>query len=210
MSDTGFREIQLSGKHVVFLFMAGAVAAIAIFLLGVSVGRGAVKPDAGADPAASPAPVAETDASQALPPATLPARGELQYQAILQGKTDPQAATPSPSPSTSPAASSMPDPAPARPAAPPPPSASPAATPATPAPKAAVAGSWYVQIDSFNDRDNAMRRIAQLKTKGFVASLHVASGAAPYKVRMGPYDEAFAATMMARLRKEGYSPSRTR
>ena len=209
MSDTGFREIQLSGKHVVFLFMAGAVAAIAIFLLGVSVGRSAAKSDAGADPLASSAPVAETDASQQLPPSTLPARGELQYQAILQGKTDPQTPTPSPSPSTSPA-SATPDPAPARPAATPTPSASPAATSATPAPKAAAAGSWYVQIDSFNDRDNAMRRIAQLKTKNFVATLYVASGAAPYKVRMGPYDEEAAAAMMARLRKEGYSPSRTR
>ena len=41
MSDQGFREIQLSGKQLVFLFMATVVVAVTVFLLGVSVGRGA-------------------------------------------------------------------------------------------------------------------------------------------------------------------------
>jgi cell division septation protein DedD len=40
MSDQGFREIQLGGKQLVFLFMASVVVAVAVFLLGVSVGRG--------------------------------------------------------------------------------------------------------------------------------------------------------------------------
>lgn len=38
--DDSFREIQLSGKHLVFLFMAGTVFAVVIFLSGVMVGRG--------------------------------------------------------------------------------------------------------------------------------------------------------------------------
>ena len=40
MTDQGFREIQLSGKQLVFLFMASVVLAVVVFLLGVSVGRG--------------------------------------------------------------------------------------------------------------------------------------------------------------------------
>ena len=40
MSDDGFSEIQLSGKQLVFLFMATTVIAVVIFLCGVLVGRG--------------------------------------------------------------------------------------------------------------------------------------------------------------------------
>ena len=38
--DDGFREIQLSGKQLVFLFMAVTVVSVVIFLCGVLVGRG--------------------------------------------------------------------------------------------------------------------------------------------------------------------------
>jgi cell division protein FtsN len=38
--DDGFHEIQLSGKQLVFLFMATTVVSIVIFLCGVLVGRG--------------------------------------------------------------------------------------------------------------------------------------------------------------------------
>ena len=40
MTDQEYREIQLSGKQIVFLFMSLVVVAVVIFLLGVSVGRG--------------------------------------------------------------------------------------------------------------------------------------------------------------------------
>lgn len=40
MQDEGFHEIQLNGKQLVFLFMAGTVVAVVIFLCGVMVGRG--------------------------------------------------------------------------------------------------------------------------------------------------------------------------
>ena len=39
MSEEGFHEIQLSGKQLVFLFMATTVVSVVIFLLGVVVGR---------------------------------------------------------------------------------------------------------------------------------------------------------------------------
>ena len=38
--DEAFREIQLSGKQLVFLFMAATVVSVVIFLCGVLVGRG--------------------------------------------------------------------------------------------------------------------------------------------------------------------------
>lgn len=40
MSDEGFHEVQLSGKQLVFLFMAATVVLVVIFLCGVLVGRG--------------------------------------------------------------------------------------------------------------------------------------------------------------------------
>ncbi len=48
LADDGFHEIQLSGKQLVFLFMAGATLAVMIFLCGVQVGRG-VKSDRAID-----------------------------------------------------------------------------------------------------------------------------------------------------------------
>ena len=39
-ADEAFHEIQLSGKQLVFLFMATTIVAVVIFLCGVQVGRG--------------------------------------------------------------------------------------------------------------------------------------------------------------------------
>jgi hypothetical protein len=85
VSDPGFREIHLSGKHVVFLFMAGAVAAVGIFLLGVSVGKGITKADADVQAAPSPAVTAADPASLAATD-TRPKPGELNYFGALQGR----------------------------------------------------------------------------------------------------------------------------
>src|SRR5438477_6653391 len=40
IEDDAFHEIQLSGKQLVFLFMAATVVSVVIFLCGVLVGRG--------------------------------------------------------------------------------------------------------------------------------------------------------------------------
>src|SRR3954451_8037773 len=40
VADDAFHEIQLSGKQLVFLFMATTIVAVVIFLCGVQVGRG--------------------------------------------------------------------------------------------------------------------------------------------------------------------------
>ena len=213
MNDSGFREIQLSGKQVVFLFMAGVVAAVAIFLLGVSVGRGVIQPGAAATAnTAAVGTVADAGPPGALPPPQTPKPGELQYHETLKGSGDakpvapPPAATTTPKPTATPTAS----PSPTVPASKPTPT--PATKPSAPSKPAAAAGEqWYVQVDSFASRDNASRRQAELKAKGFAASIYTAPGeGARYKVRIGPFDAAAADAMMARLRKEGYSPSRTR
>jgi cell division protein FtsN len=41
VSDEGFREIQLNGKQLIFLFMAATVFSVVVFLIGVMVGRNA-------------------------------------------------------------------------------------------------------------------------------------------------------------------------
>ncbi len=92
MSDEGFREIQLNGKQLIFLFMAVTVVLVVTFLFGVLTGRdlrqGAaateivssdVAPDSAAPPAAdSGQPPASVGSSPAVPPAA-PATEELSY-----------------------------------------------------------------------------------------------------------------------------------
>src|SRR5436190_7945415 len=122
LADDGFHEIQLSGKQLVFLFMATTILAVAIFLCGVQVGRN-VKSDrvieagdtvAAATPppaAATPSqPVAAGGPPAAEPPAPAPEPDdELSYAKRLQGD---QSAAPAeklkpPSPASPPSASAV-------------------------------------------------------------------------------------------------------
>ncbi len=100
-SDEAFREIQLNGKQLVFLFMVAAVASVVIFLCGVFVGRGVraerladgqtaapgavTTPDATAAAAPAPAP-AGSDPTTAPPP---PAVEDLSYFNRLEGSGQP-------------------------------------------------------------------------------------------------------------------------
>jgi cell division septation protein DedD len=72
-SDDGFREIQLNGKQLVFLFMATTIVAVVIFLCGVMVGRGVrgAPVPAGAESAA----VAPAGDLNAVPDTQAPGRG---------------------------------------------------------------------------------------------------------------------------------------
>jgi DedD protein len=77
VSDEGFREIQLNGKQLVFLFMAATVVSVVIFLCGVLVGRGvratAVVSDiAAADVGPDLGPTASTPAPENPAPAPAP------------------------------------------------------------------------------------------------------------------------------------------
>jgi DedD protein len=81
VSDEGFREIQLNGKQLIFLFMAVTVVSVVIFLFGVLVGRGVrqgpetadmvsgeVAPDSGQSASTrSAAPAAAANQSQPPP-----------------------------------------------------------------------------------------------------------------------------------------------
>ena len=81
--DDAFREIQLSGKQLVFVAMAGLVIAVVIFLFGVQVGRGVLAqrglPEA-ADAVSSPEPpLASAPVSQPSSGAPVTAGEKLSY-----------------------------------------------------------------------------------------------------------------------------------
>ena len=152
MSDEGFREIQLNGKQLIFLFMAVTVVLVVTFLLGLLTGRGVregaaateiasteVVPDPGLAPAAdnaagpSPAP-SSTSPAPAAPPVE-----ELSYAERLLRDTPPEENL---KPATSePASTSAPvvqEPVPDRAPAPSPKASAPA--PAAPAPAVPAPG----------------------------------------------------------------------
>jgi DedD protein len=205
MSDQRFREIQLTGKQLVFLFMASVVVAVSIFLLGVSVGRGVRgTTQASAEPATDQAGAIEVPAR--MPPETQPTPADLSYHTKLQGQTPPPQAPPRPAPAEA-ARSTAPPPAatdqgrassaPTRAASPP---------SATSAPAAA---GFFVQTDAFSSRGNADKRVAELKSKGHAA--FVMTPGPPFRVRLGPLaDRAEAERLAARLRAEGFTSSVTR
>jgi hypothetical protein len=219
--DDGFHEIQLSGKQLVFLFMATTVVSVVIFLCGVLVGRGvraeaagSMRPDAAnvaadrpSPPAASPSPApASSDA-----PAP-PADSALTYHDRLQ-RDKPATETLKPpsgpkiddvKPLTSaatlaqaPAPASAPTPAP-MPAA--------AAAPAAVGRSAAQPGTWAVQVVVLRDRAAAGAVIERLSGKGYPAFIVSPAPGAPlqaYKVQVGRFSERSEAEKIAdRLRKE--------
>jgi DedD protein len=196
MSDQGYREIQLTGKQLVFFFMASVVLAVAIFLLGVSVGRGV----RGAQPAVEPTASAETleDAPAAMPPPTELRPTDQRYHTELQGQRDgapPVAAASETKPVAAPAA----------------PPAAPAATPQAPAPApvSAPAGeAIYIQTGAFSTRANANRQITELKSKGHAAVIVPTSGGSPFRVRLGPFtNRTEVDRLRARLKAEGFDSS---
>jgi cell division septation protein DedD len=143
-ADDGFHEIQLSGKQLVFLFMAATVASVVVFLCGVLVGRGvrderstleSMLSDAATDltPAAVDAPPDAAAQGTTLEP---PTAEDLSYfNRLEQPNLPPEDLKPNvaPAPRPNPA---PPEPASAKVAPPPLPAP---AKPASPAPAAAAA-----------------------------------------------------------------------
>jgi cell division septation protein DedD len=211
--DDGFHEIQLSGKQLVFLFMATTVVSVVIFLCGVLVGRG-VKGDtvsaAESTSAAttSPEPVAPTPATTEAPK---PA-GEtpLTYTEVLDGDkrpTEPLKVDPKPTPTPAPIAA---DAAGAKPAAPP--SAPETAARPAPAPSGAAAagspapGTWAVQVVALSNRTAAVAVVRRLEGKGYSAFMVEPQPGAPvqsYKVQVGRFsDRGEAEKTKLRLKRE--------
>lgn len=193
-AEDGFHEIQLSGKQLVFLFMATTVASVVIFLCGVLVGRGV-----GAE-ARSDAP---TDAieegvkdpgavTESLPPTPADVEKDLSYPGRLtersmreeEPKPQPEPEPQEPAPAAKPEVAQAP---------PPPAAAAAAGVPTSPRP-----GTWYLQVTALRSQSAAADLVRQLAAKGYPAWLQNPAAGSPvlYRVRVGRYksrDEADAA-----------------
>ena len=217
--DDGFHEIHLSGKQLVFLFMATMVVSVVIFLIGVFVGRNvraqqqaaaehltdptvALAASAPAAPASAPA-AADAGPQAAEPPSPPAESDELSYKKRLEGNASAEHLKPVP-PQQQAAPVRTPPPAPA------------ASTPATsspaPAPSAAPEGpvgkpqpgTWVIQVHALRDRTAAAGIVRRLAGKGYPAFL-VAAGppTGTYKVQIGRYkDRDEAMRVIDRLKKE--------
>ena len=211
LPEDGFHEIQLSGKQLVFLFMATTVVSVVIFLCGVLVGRG-VRAEGAVGEAAPPIvertaelvpSVAATspEKGDASPPVEepTPTTEDLSYYDRL-GAVAPAAETVAPAPGDEGAASAatgagaVATPAPA-PAGGPPPAPVPAAD----------AGRYTVQVAAVRTRSEADVIAKRLAGRGFPAYVDASSGrgARMYRVRVGAFkDRSGAEPMRQRLEKE--------
>jgi len=221
-SDDGFHEIQLNGKQLVFLFMAGTVVAVVIFLCGVLVGRGVKTekgPQAGeiaglgategVEPAG--AAVAQEPASQVPPtsvtdPAAAPApppADELTYFNRLEKQAPPvenlKAAPERPAPAPEKPASTSSAPQVASPA----PSAVPAAASKLPAEPAGA--GFAVQVAAVRGRGEAEAIVKRLAGRGYAAYVLSPASGSPsvFRVRVGKFKTHKEAEVVAgRLQKE--------
>jgi DedD protein len=201
--DDGFHEIHLSGKQLVFLFMATTVVSVVIFLCGVLVGRGVrAQQEAGPDSAIAGAvaptemetPVSDTGPPAAEPPSP-PDEGELSYKRRLESETPTPEVLQKPEPER-PRAPSRREPAP-------PPA--PAAAAADRTAGSARPGTWVVQVHALRDREVASQLVRRLAGKGYPAFLVAPASGAPaiYRVQVGRFtDRAEAENVVLRLKKE--------
>jgi cell division septation protein DedD len=230
-ADNGFHEIQLSGKQLVFLFMATTVVAVVIFLCGVLVGRG-VRPANAAGPSAATslgtAAAAAPDVPAQTAGAPAPAGGtpgtpeDLSYHRRLQGEAGTSAPAASAEDQLKARESEPPKPVdPPTPADQPKPADAPAPTPAAPPAPVASArptgpeGGWVVQIAALKDRGAADAIVRRLASKGFPTFVVEAAPGQPatgYRVRVGRYADRREAERIARRleREEQFRPFITR
>jgi cell division protein FtsN len=195
MADESFREIQLSGKQLIALFMAAAVVLIVTFLSGVLVGRGvrsqqeppiaadraqasaaAVDPTAPAAPP-KPGPQAEPQA-QAAPPSAPPPQADEDPALYARAQTKPV-----PTAATAPAGAA----ADAKPREIP----LPVTVPAAAAPGGSETGGtgYFVKVVAYRTKAEADRMAARLSTKGYAAYVTpvTGKGASLYSVRVGKF-----------------------
>ncbi len=214
--DDGFREIQLSGKQLVFLFMAVTVVLVVTFLTGVLVGRGVrAERSAQADEAIiteSPAPPPRVPTSKPIDdPTKAPPPVE-----TGDGPDDekvPEAAPRPPVPAPKPVdVTPAPAPAPAvpapKPAAAPPATAKAPAAPAPPAPapvaNAPVRNGYAVQVAAVKQRGEADPFVKRLSAKGYDVYVEAPKGSQKmFRVRIGSFKTRREAQALAnKLQKE--------
>jgi cell division septation protein DedD len=210
MSDQGVREIQLSGKQLVFMFMTATVAAVVVFLCGVMVGRGvntsrasavtATAAEPAIDPTlpAQPSQTTSSDgASSAEPVSSQEDLKELTYAKRLEAPEPP------PEPAVEPV---VPAPVPAiaeQPKVEKPPVA-PVAAKAIDAGEPKGAG-FVVQVASLRSRGEADAIAKRLSSKGFPSFVTTPGTGGPkvFRVRVGKYaDRKEAETVARKLEKE--------
>jgi cell division septation protein DedD len=206
-TDDGFREIQLDGKQLIFLFMAGTVVLVVIFLLGVLVGRNVRAEVAVSDPLAPSVRTAEVTGAPPPPPAisnsgapSATANEPLSYPQRLGPGAQPRESLGTAPPRT--------EPAPTTPAASPAPAAAPPTTAAPPAAPAATEpkGAGYaIQLTALAKRDEADAIARRLSGKGYAAYVVSPEAGAPavFRVRVGKFKERREAEgVAAKLEKE--------
>jgi cell division septation protein DedD len=212
--DEGFHEIQLNGKQLVFLFMAGTVVAVVIFLLGVFVGRGVraqvpetdplVASEQNAAPAPEIPPVAASSGSGA--PAT--ASEDLSYPERLAGDPPKETLREADAPTAADARTA---------------SASARETsgelgrdlavaasgreggPSAGVPAEPAGDGFAIQLAALAKRDEAEGIVRRLTSKGYSAYLIAPAAGSPavYRVRVGKFkDRREAESVSARLQKE--------
>jgi cell division septation protein DedD len=228
MADEGFHEFQLNGKQLVFLFMTGTVLAVAIFLLGVLVGRGIRTPrapetadvssESAIDPTASvrravPPPASSPDAPSASTQETLTYPERLEEPTPLNETLQPETTSPAANaarPTTPSTTATAPPPATVN--APAPPARETAAPVAESRPEPAGNG-FVVQVAAVADRRAADTIARRLAAKGYPSFVSTNAGSAnKYRVRVGKYrDRHEAEAVKTRLEKdEQFKPWVTR
>lgn len=218
--DDGFREIQLSGKQLVFLFMAVTVVLVVTFLTGVLVGRGvraersaqageAIITESPAVPPRAAAPTPIEDPTKAAPPAeTGDGPGDEKVP-----EAAPRPPVPAPKPvDVKPAPAPAPAVAATKPAAAPPvtakapPAPAPSAQPA-PAPvvdNAPVRNGYAVQVAAVRQRGEADPFVKRLSAKGYDVYVEAPKGSQKmFRVRIGSFKTRREAQALAnKLQKE--------
>ena len=216
--DDGFREIQLSGKQLVFLFMAVTVVLVVTFLTGVLVGRGVrAERSAAAQAEATDTPELP-DRAAALVPAEDPTKAAAPAPVgddpdAPPAKTDEQ--PPEAAPRTTPASSQPTDTAADKAPAPPSttPAAAAAATAKTDAAAPAPGPGYAVQVAAVNARGEADAIVKRLSGKSYAAYVESPKGrTSVFRVRVGPFKTRREALAVAeRLKKdEKFKPWVTR
>jgi rare lipoprotein A len=223
-AEDGFHEIQLTGKQLVFLFMATTVVAVVIFLCGVLVGRGVGTDRSGTDAAATQADSESAAADAATPPpAATPQTGEpsaataedLSYAKRLQGDDPKEQLKPDAAPGADESTAEPPTPAEAEPEQPAPTTATTETSPAQQQAAPAAGSAWVVQVAALRDRSAAVAIIRRLSSKGYQAFIVEPRPGAPapgFRVRVGPFPDRRQAEQASRRleREEQFKPFITR
>ena len=210
--DDSFREIQLSGKQLVFLFMAVVVILVGTFLMGLLVGRGVLAARGGpgtvaANEAAAEPPPPPSSASPGTSTSPATAAEKLSYaerlgsaepaKENLKAEATPTPAEAPPTPkSEEPARASAP--VPAR-------DAGPAAASAAAASTEPTGPGFAIQVAALRERDEADTIVKRLAAKGYPAYVVTPAKGAPlvFRVRVGKFKERREAdSVAARLSKE--------